>query len=132
MIVHLVAYAIFCLNEFPPSTPGAGMLDKKSPGKLILGNMVNYKEVCRLQPGDYIQVHQENEPRNTIAINRTIGAISLGAQFNLQGGYFFESTPTGKRLWRSYWNPVNITEDVIDRYVNVVHTYRHTNTKTAM
>ena len=25
MIVHLVASDIFCINEFPPSTPGAGL-----------------------------------------------------------------------------------------------------------
>ena len=43
MIVHLVASAIFWLNEFPPSTPGAGLSDTKGPGQLILGNTVNYK-----------------------------------------------------------------------------------------
>ena len=51
MIVHLFDSAIFCLNAFPPSTPGAGLSDKKGPGKLILGNTVDYKKVCRLQPG---------------------------------------------------------------------------------
>ena len=61
-------------------------------------------------------MHQEYEPRNKIDINRTIGAITLGPQYNLQGGYFFESLLTGKRLRRSHWNPVNTTEDVIERY----------------
>ena len=44
MIVHLVASAIFWLNEFPPSTPGAGLSDTKGPRKLILGNTVDYKK----------------------------------------------------------------------------------------
>ena len=61
-------------------------------------------------------MHQEDEPRNTIAIGRTVGAISLGPQYNLQGGYFFESLLTGKRFRQSHWNPVNMTEDVIERY----------------
>ena len=62
MIVHIVASAIFWLNKFPPSTPGAELPDKKGPGQLILGNRVNYKKVFFLQPGKYVQVHQEDEP----------------------------------------------------------------------
>ena len=51
MIVHLVASTIFWINAFPSSTHVAGLADTKGPGQLILGNTVNYKEVCRLQPG---------------------------------------------------------------------------------
>ena len=47
-------------------------------------------------------MHQEDEPRNTIDINRNVGAIALGPQYNLQGGYFFESLLTGKRIRRSH------------------------------
>ena len=61
-------------------------------------------------------MHQEYEPRNTIDIDRTVGAIALGPQFNLQGGNFFESLLTGKHLRRSHWTPVNMTEDDIERY----------------
>ena len=116
MIVHIFASAIFWINAFTPSTPGAGLSDKKGPGKLILGKTVDYKKVCRLQPGEYVQVHQEDEPRNTIDIDWTVGAIALGPQYNLQGGYFFESLLTGKRLRRSHWTRVNMTEDVIEQY----------------
>ena len=62
MIVHLVASAIFWLNEFPPLTTGAGLSDKKGPGQIMLGNIFNDKKVFRLQPGEYVQVHQEEEP----------------------------------------------------------------------
>ena len=61
-------------------------------------------------------MHQENEPRNTISIDRTLGEISLGPQYNLQVGYFFESLLTGKRLRRSHCTLVNTTEDVIEQY----------------
>ena len=114
MIVHLVASAIFWLNVFPPSAPGSRLSEKKGPGQLILGNTVDYKKVCRLQPGEYAQVHQEDEPRNTIDIDRTVGAITLGPQYNLQV-FFFESLLTGKRLRWSHWTPVNMTEYVIER-----------------
>ena len=62
MIVHLVASAVFCLNAFPPSTPGAGLSDTQGPGQLILGNTLDYRKFCRLQPVEYVQAHQENEP----------------------------------------------------------------------
>ena len=51
VIVHIFASAIFWLNAFPPSSPGAGLSDAKGTGQLILGNKVNYKNVCLLQPG---------------------------------------------------------------------------------
>ena len=89
MIVHLVASVIFWINAFPPSTPGALLSDIKVHGQLILGNKVDYKKFFRLQPGEYVQMHQEDELRNTIAIKRTVGAIALGPQYNLQGGYCF-------------------------------------------
>ena len=109
MIVHLFAYAIFCLNTFPPSTSGARLSDTKVTGQLILGNTADYKKFCRLQLGEYVQVHQQNEPRNTITIDRTVGAIALGTQYNLQRGFFFETLLTGKRLRLSHWTPVNMT-----------------------
>ena len=89
MILHLVASTIFWLNYFPPSTPGVGLSVTKGPGKIILGNTVNYKKGCRLQPLEYVQVHQEDEPRNTIEIDRTVGSIALGPQYKPQGGYLF-------------------------------------------
>ena len=61
-------------------------------------------------------MHQEDEPLNTISIDRTFGAIALGPQYNLQGGYFFESVLTVKRLRRLHWTPVNMNEYVIERY----------------
>ena len=88
MIVHLVASDIFWLNAFSPSTPVAGLSDTKGPVQFILGNIVDYKNVCRLQPGEYVQVYQEDDPRNTISVDRTVGAITLGPQHNLQGGFF--------------------------------------------
>ena len=91
MMVHLVASAIFWINAFPPSTPGAGLSETKGPGQFILGNTVDYRKVFRLQPVEYVQVHQEDEPQNTIAIDQTVGEIALGPQYNLQGGYFLRS-----------------------------------------
>ena len=73
-------------------------------------------KVFRLHPDKYVQVHQEDEPWNTIDIDQKVGAIIQGPQYNLQGGYFLESLITEKRLRCSNWTPVNTTEDVISRY----------------
>ena len=62
MIVHLVAFAIFWIDAFPPSKPGVGLSDTKSPGQLILVNTADYIKVCRLLPGEYVHMNQEDEP----------------------------------------------------------------------
>ena len=114
MILYFFASNIIWINAFTPSTPGALLSDTKVTGQLVTGTVINYKRIFRLQSGKYVQVNQEDEPRNTIAIDRTFSTIVLGPQYNLQGGYFFGSIQTGKRLWRSHWNPVNINDTAID------------------
>ena len=63
----------FWLNAFvaapPLSQPGSGLTNNKGPRHLILRTAVEYKKVFRLQPGEYAQVHQEDEPQNTINID---------------------------------------------------------------
>ena len=61
-------------------------------------------------------MHQEDEPHKTIDIEQTVGAIILGHQYNIQGGYLFERLLTGKLLWRAHCTPFNMTEDIIERY----------------
>ena len=39
------------------------------------------KKINRLNPGEYVQVHQQDETRNTIDIDWTVGAIVLGRQW---------------------------------------------------
>ena len=56
--------------------------------QLVLGNVVDYKKFFCLHPGEYVQVHQDDEPRDTIDIYQTVRAIFLGPQYNLQGGFF--------------------------------------------
>ena len=41
MIVHLVSSAIFWLNVFPLSKPGAGLSNTKGPRQLVLGYFLN-------------------------------------------------------------------------------------------
>ena len=85
MIVHLFDSAIFWINYFPPPKPDSGLSNTIGPGQLVLGTVVDYGKVCLLPLGKYVQVQQEDEPRNTIFIDLTVRAIVLGPQYNLQG-----------------------------------------------
>ena len=75
-----------------------------------------YNKVCRLQPVKYVQLHQEDEPRNTIDANITVGAIFLGPQYNLKDVYFFDILFTGKCPRLSHWIPINMNDDLVKRY----------------
>ena len=51
------------------------MSDTKGTEQLVIGTVVEYKKMCHIQPGEYVQVNQEDEPRKTIDINQTVGVI---------------------------------------------------------
>ena len=85
MIVHLVATAVFWLNDFPLSEPGAGMPNTDGPGKIILGTVMYYKNVCCLHPGKYVQVNQYDEPWNTIPAKvqpKRLNSATFGMQIS--------------------------------------------------
>ena len=67
------------------------MSNTKVPEQLVLGNAVDYKKVCHIHPGKYVHLQQEDELQNTINIDRSVGAIVLGTQLNLQGGNVFRA-----------------------------------------
>ena len=53
-------YCHFWLNVFPPYKPGTGLSDSKGHRKRVLGINVDYKKLCYLHQGKYVQVHQED------------------------------------------------------------------------
>ena len=83
-----------------------------SPRSIITGEDINYEQHCKLEFGEYVQTHEESD--NSMA-SRTTGAISLRPTGNKQGGYFFFSLSTGRRLNRNNWTNLPIPNEVIDR-----------------
>ena len=63
-----------------------------SPKEIIMGFKVNFLQHCKLEFGDYVQTHEEHT--NDMK-SRMIGALSLQATGNSQGGYYFYSLTTG-------------------------------------
>jgi hypothetical protein len=113
MIIEMVYAAVFWLNTFPPNDGVSDM----SPRELITGNKLDYNKHCKLELGAYVQTH---ETHNNTMTDRTTGAISLRPTGNQQGGYYFMSLASGRRLNRKPkdWTELPMPQEVLDR----VHT----------
>jgi hypothetical protein len=109
MLVEMVKASVFWLNTFPSSD---GVSDTMSPRLLIVGFNVDYAKHCKLEFGTYAQVHEDHD--NSMA-TRTTGAIALRPTGNAQGGYYFMSLTTGRRLNRNHWTELPMPQDVINR-----------------
>jgi len=107
LIVETVYNAIFWLNCFPHKN---GIHPTLSPRTIITGSTIDYNKHCNLQFGTYAQVH---EPHNNSLLPRTTGAIALRPSGNIQGGYFFLSLTTGKRIIRNKWTILPMPAEVI-------------------
>jgi len=92
MKVAMIHYAVFWLNLIPKSD------QDYSPKDLILGEQkIDYKILCQLPFGAYVQVHDDKDVTNNID-SRTTGAINLEPIGNVQGTHKFLSLKTGEIL----------------------------------
>jgi hypothetical protein len=109
IIIEMVYHSVFWLNMFPATD---GISKTMSPRSIIAGLKLDYHKHCQLEFGTYVQVHEEHD--NSMA-TRTTGAIALRPTGNDQGGYYFFSLATGRRLNRNRWTALPMPADVIDR-----------------
>jgi hypothetical protein len=109
MIIGLAYGCVFWLNNFPAHD---GVSSTLSPRNIMTGRNVDFNKHCKLEFGDYVQIHEEHD--NTM-IPRTSGAIALRPTGNIQGGYFFYTLKTGRRVNRNHWTVVPMPVEVIDR-----------------
>jgi hypothetical protein len=94
MIIEMVKASVLWLNSFPHPK---GVSQELSPQSIVVGSEVDYNKHCRLEFGEYVQMHEEHD--NSMAM-RMVGAIALGPTGNAQGGYYFMSLKTGRKLNR--------------------------------
>jgi hypothetical protein len=80
----------------------------------MTGETLHYKKHLNLQLGQYCQVHEEDQPQNSL-LPRTQGAICLGPSGNVQGGYKFMSLATMKQIVRRSWDEIPMPTAVITR-----------------
>ena len=109
LIIEMVYASVFWLNLFPPAD---GVSATLSPRSLVTGFQLDYNKLCRLEFGTYVQTHEEHD--NSMA-TRTMGAIALRPPGNTQGGHYFFSLNTGRRLNRNQWTELPMPNEVIDR-----------------
>ena len=109
LIIEMVHYSVFWLNSFAHLN---GISNTLSPRTIVTGMSVDFAKHCQIEFGAYAQVHEDHD--NTMA-TRTTGAIALRPTGNAQGGYYFMSLTTGRRLNRYQWTPLPMPQDVINR-----------------
>jgi hypothetical protein len=77
LLKNLVNYCVFAINLFPKDNSIGN-----SPREEFTGIKTMYTRDCKIGYGDYVQVHEDDMPTNTLR-ERTIAAISLGPVGNL-------------------------------------------------
>jgi hypothetical protein len=109
LIIEMVFLSVFWLNAFPHKHWVSQTI---SPRTIVTGKHIDYKIHCKVEYGQYVQTHKKHS-NNTEA--RTVGALSLRPTDNAQGGYYFCSLASGKRLNRTHWTELPMPTSVKDR-----------------
>jgi hypothetical protein len=109
MIIEWINYCVFWLNSYPAV---GGISDTMSPRTIVTGTTINYNNHCKLEYNAYVQTHEKH---NNSMMPRTNGAITLCPTDNSQGGYYFYSLTTRKRLNRKQWTELQISSDIIQQ-----------------
>ena len=109
MLTELVYSTIFLRNCFPHSD---NIHNQLSPRAIVSGTNIDYNKHCQLEYGAYVQMHEEHD--NSIR-PRTTGAIALRPMNNIQGGWYFMSLGTGRKLQRYTWTPLPMPKETIGR-----------------
>jgi len=110
LTIWIVFQSVKMLNYFPSK---GGVSSTLSPSTIMSGEVIDYNKQLKLQVGQYCQVHEEEIPRNS-QLPRTKGAIALGPTRNVQGGFWFMSLITGKRITRYSWDALPMPNTGID------------------
>jgi hypothetical protein len=97
------------LNHFPAHN---GVSEFLSPLTIMMGRPSPDYNDMRIEFCAYAQVFKDNSLANT-AKARTTGAIALTPPGNAQGGFYFLSLVTGRRLARQQWDKLPMPDGVI-------------------
>ena len=112
MTVDLAKDVVSWLNSFPSKS---ALMPNVGVRSLITGVQFDYNLHCRVEFGQYCQVHEDKDRKNRVDLERTTGSIALRHSGNLQGGYRFLSLNTGRVIVRQHFTVCPITKQVIER-----------------
>ena len=91
LVAEMVYAAVFWLNTFYPGQT----LSNMSPRSIVTGLSVDFNKHCKHEFGTYVQTHEDTD--NSMRAG-TMGALALQPIGNAQGGHFYLSLTTGRRL----------------------------------
>ena len=91
-LIHLVHNAIFWLNALPNHK---GITRQYSPRYIMTGQHITATKHAIIPFGAYVQAHETHDSNMG---HRTMGCICLGPTGNKQGGHYFMSLTSGKRV----------------------------------
>jgi hypothetical protein len=106
-----VAQVHTSLNQFPIPNSASSTI---SPLTIMTGNPLPDYHDLRIEFGSYAQIFKGNDPTNNMD-TCTTGAITLNPTGNTQGGVYFLSLSTGRRLTRQQWTPLPMPNGVVTR-----------------
>jgi hypothetical protein len=119
--IHLIYFAVLWLNSLPAA---AGVSDKYSPLKIVLGPKLDFKKHCKAIFGSYIKAHDDTTITNTMR-PCTFPGIFLGPTGNCQDTHKVFNINTGviKK------NPTITPLPMPDRFIKVIKDWgrRHQN-----
>jgi hypothetical protein len=109
MVRAAVEGAHKALNQFPAKK---GVSKVMSPLTIMTGQPRPDFNDFKIEFGAYALVFEDNDPTNTMR-TRAMGVIALTPTGNAQGGYYFMSLTTGKKLSRQQWDEIPMPDGVI-------------------
>jgi hypothetical protein len=109
LLIEMVFLSVFWLNAFPNKQ---GISRTISLHTIVMGKQIGYRTHCRVEFGQYVQTHEKH---NSSMVTRTVGALALRPTDNAQGGYYFYSLATGRRLNWTHWTELPMPDSVHDR-----------------
>jgi hypothetical protein len=109
LTIEMVLASTFWWNSFPPE---GGVSETLSPRAIVTGLEIDFVKHCQLEFGTYVQTHELSD--NTMR-TRTVGALAMRPTGNEQGGYYFFSLSTSRRLNRNRWTALPMPHEVIER-----------------
>jgi len=104
----MVYNCVFWLNSFLHKDSVHSTI---SPRAKMTGQRIPYDKHCRLEFGTYVQMHEKH---NNSLEPRTSWAIALRPSRNEQGGHYFLSLHTGKRILRNNWMVLPMPNKMVD------------------
>ena len=111
LTTRLVLHTVRMMNYFVPK---GGISSVYSPRTLVSGETLDWKKNFSIQVGQYAQVAEHEQPRNSQAA-RTRGAVCLGPSRNIQGGIDFQALDTGQKITRFDWTECPAPDSAIAR-----------------